>query len=215
MKITRLLAIALAFSMAAGAATIAVVDDGGGAGASHSNHDLAGFRFSSANTLTISALGIWAGTSLSDDHFVGIYDLDGNLQVSATVQSDVSPDAQGYSYVVLNVPHVLAAGTWFIGAYYNAGSADLMRDFGAAPTMASGLTFESAAVYFSGSGFDPVNPALGASLFVESNANRGSYFGPNFQFEDVPEPGTFATLTVGLVLLAARLRRKVGAGRLS
>lgn len=187
----------------ASGATIAVVDDGGGAGAAHANFDDAGYRFSTANDIDIIALGIWqnANGTLTESHQVSIYDLSGNLQISAIINPGLTADGQGYGYVTLDAPFRLTAGTWFIGAYYNQSSPDTMRDFGTPPVMANGLSFVSAAVYYSGSAFDPNSPG-GQSIFVEGNNQRGSFFGPNFAFDPaIPEPGTLPLLALSAPVL--------------
>jgi hypothetical protein len=186
------------------AATIAVVNDGGGTAAGHGNFDDAGYQFSTANDIDVTALGIWENGGLAESHQVSIYDLSGVLQISSIINPGIIPDVQGYGYVPLLTPFRLTAGTWFIGAYYNQGSADFMRDFGTAPVMANGLSFVAASVYYNGvSGFDPNNPAPGQGLYIEPNSSRGSFFGPSFQFDPaaIPEPGTLPLLALSVPVL--------------
>jgi hypothetical protein len=217
MKITKIAAIVFAIATTAAGATVAIVDDGGGAGASHSNYDVAGYTFTNATDISVTSLGIWENENgtLAEDHQVGIYDLGGNLQVSAIVTSVTAADGQGYGYAPLTLAHVLTAGTWFIGAYYNQGSADHMRDPGNAPAMAAGLTFNAAAVYYNSSAFDP-NTLAGAGLYVQPDNQRGSFFGPNFQFNDAsaaaPEPGTLPLVFIGFAAAAFGLRRRITSG---
>ena len=58
MKVTKMLAVVFAIATTAMGGTVAVVDDGGGAGAGHCNYDVAGYRFTNATDLSITALAI-------------------------------------------------------------------------------------------------------------------------------------------------------------
>jgi hypothetical protein len=121
--------ILLVISSIANADTIAATNDGGGAATDHANNDDAGWVFTNSSSIDVTQLGIWENGSLQQSHQGSIYDTSGNLQVSAILPvdlTDANADSQGYEYVTLSTPFTLAAGTWFIGAYYNAGS-DFMR----------------------------------------------------------------------------------------
>jgi hypothetical protein len=198
----------LAFSMAAPAAfgsTVAISSFSNSSTAGHSNYDIAGYQFNTSTAIDITSLGMWvSGASLTDTHAIAVYDLSGNLQFSSTVSAGATGDANGFTWVDLTGSHVLGAGNWFIGAQYNAGSADFMFDGTGSITMASGLTFLQAQVYYSGSSIDLTNPGT-AGLFTEG-LPRDSFIGPNFKFAATPEPGTWVMLLGGLLGVTIRRR---------
>jgi len=126
-------------------ATVAVSNDGGAAPAGHSNFDDAGWQFTNASPIAITALGLWANGGLVSAHQVSIYNLSGVLQVSAVVPTGLLPDAQGYVYASLGTPFALPAGTWIIAASYAKSSPDFMRagnsSSASSVVMSSPLTF--------------------------------------------------------------------------
>jgi hypothetical protein len=209
----------LAIASLAHADTIAVTNDGNGTPASHNNNDLAGWNFTTTDPIDVTAVGIFVSNqtrraipTLVEDHQVGIYPGGGGANLAiATILGGAVPDAQGYAYVALTTPLTLSANTtYFIGAYYNANSPDWMRASGGAVTMAAGLTFNGANLYYNippGQGaFDPSSTANASNHFFVGN---NSYFGPNFQFAPagIPEPGTFWLLGLSSVCLLVARRR--------
>jgi hypothetical protein len=167
--------------------------------AGHGNYDLAGFDFSNSAAIDVTALGMYvSGTNLSDSHTIGIWDLSGDLVFDAAVSAGATPDASGFTWVNLTSEEVLPVGEWFIGVQYNAGSADGMYDGYGSITMASGLTFDNAAVYYNNVPISLTDPAGNGDGLYTEGLPRDSYIGPNFAFASVPEPGT-----LGLVLLGA------------
>ena len=189
--------------------TVAITSFTNSSSAGHGNYDLAGFQFSTDSSIDVTSLGMWvSGTSLADSHAIGVYDLAGDLQFSSTVDAGATPDGSGFTWVNLAGSNVLSAGSWFIGVQYNRGSADQMYDGSGSISMASGLTFLNAAVYYSGSPISLSNPAGTAALYTQG-LPRDSYIGPNFTFtpaSDVPEPGTCGMLIIGAAAFALRRR---------
>jgi hypothetical protein len=170
--------------------------------AGHGNYDVAGWEFTTSSTINISDLGLWvSGESLADTHNIGVFSTSGVLQFSGVVNAGATPDAKGFTWVNVG-SNTLAAGDWVIAAQYNAGSSDLMFDGHGSITMASGLTFDQAWVWFSSSPQTFTSP--GPGLFKEG-LPRDSYIGPNFEFTASPEPTTW---TLMLLPALAILRRR-------
>jgi hypothetical protein len=190
--------------------TVAITSLANDSIAGHSNYDIAGFQFSNADSIDVTSLGMWvSGASLVDTHAIGVYDLAGNLQFYDTVNSGATPDASGFTWVNLSGSHTLSAGSWFIGVQYNQGSGDQMYAGYGTITMAPGLTFLEASVYYSGAPVSLTNPAGTAGHYSEG-LPRASYIGPNFTFDAAatatPEPGTWGMLVIGAAGFALRLR---------
>jgi hypothetical protein len=204
-----LLPLFLVASIAAPAAfgsTLAITSFTNSSSAGHSNYDVAGYQFNTSSAIDITSLGMWvSGESLADSHNIGVYTLGGVLQFSGSVASGATGDTDGFTWVDLTGSHVLAAGDWFIGVQYNAGSADKMFDGSGSINMASGLTFLNAQVYYSGSAINFSDPSVGTGIFTEG-LPRDSFIGPNFKFDAVPEPGTWVMLVGGLVAVTLRRR---------
>jgi hypothetical protein len=212
MKNSRLNLLLLVLTLSAPTAyssTVAITSFTNSSSAGHGNYDLAGFQFSTATSIDVTSLGMWvSGASLADSHAIGVYDLAGDLQFSGTVNAEATPDGSGFTWVDLAGSHTLTAGSWFIGVQYNQGSADQMYDGSGSISMASGLTFLNAAVYYSGFPISLSDPAGTAALYTEGPP-RDSYIGPNFMFapaSEIPEPGTCGMLIIGAAVFALRRR---------
>jgi hypothetical protein len=190
--------------------TVAITSFANSSTSGHDNFDLAGFQFSTNDSIDITSLGMWvSGASLVDSHAIGVYDLAGNLQFSYTVNSGATPDGSDFTWVNLSGSNFLSAGSWFIGVQYNQGSSDQMYDGSGTINMAPGLTFLRAAVYYSGSPISLSNPASTAGLYTEG-LPRASYIGPNFTFDTAsatPEPSTWGMLIIGAAGFVLRRRR--------
>src|ERR1051326_6310395 len=174
------------------AGVTAVLNDGGGTPASHSNFDDAGWQFSTTAPINITALGLFANGRLAQSHQVSIYSTSGVLQTSVVAPTGLTPDAQGYVYANLGTPFLLQPGTWRVLASYAQGSPDFMRvgssGSGSSVAMSAPLTFNGAFVYLNATTpVDPNNPAPGNSTFGPA-ATTAAFFGPNFQFTVSPQP---------------------------
>ena len=197
----------LAATIPASAVT-AVLNDGGGPPAGHTNFDDAGWQFITTAPVSITALGLFANGGLVQSHQVSIYSTAGVLQTSVVVPTGLTPDAQGYVYANLGTPFLLQSGTWLILASYAKSSPDRMRvganGTGSSVVVSAPLTFNGAFVYSNSfTPVDPNNPAPGNNSFGPA-ASSAAFFGPNFQFTVAPvtpAPSSILLVGIGLTLL--------------
>ena len=166
----------------------------------------ASWDFNLGTAASITDVGLWDAPSPGEGNFVG----DGFLQFhlitiwetsTMTVVAQATVDntgtlIDGFRYVSLAQPVLLASGNYTIGAYYPAGGSDATAINATTITTASGVTYDES-VFASGNAF----PAGG---FVAVN----SYFGPNFQFVAIPEPGSAFLVVLGIGTLMFRARRR-------
>jgi hypothetical protein len=216
MRIRSVLSAAL-LTLAAGQAsadTIALTFSGGGSGLSAYNTTL-GWSFTTSNTITVTALGMWdaGGNGLLFSHDVAIWANGGALLMSGTVQSGTAdPLTSGFRFnSSLTGTTTLTPGTYVIGGVL-AGPpvGDLIAENATAST-ASGIV--------------RLQDRYGtlSNVLIRPDINYGpqeaGYFGPNFLFVNAvvtPEPGTVALFALGGLGLAGgviRRRRKATAAK--
>jgi hypothetical protein len=165
-----------------------------------------GWMFSSANPLTVTALGYYdsGGDGLADTHDVGIFTSGGVLLVSTTVPSGTAGTLESAWRFVDIAPYLLPAGSYVIAGTTVDTSADPITTFGNI-TLAVGLTLLDHGLYVSGSDLAfPTEPGNG-------------YYNANFLFDPVgggavPEPSTWVMGASALVLLGLRRVRQGRAG---
>jgi hypothetical protein len=161
-----------------------------------------GFQFATNQAIAVTDLGVFDSeqNGLTDPHDIGIWDSGGSLLASATVSSGtIDPLTNQFRYVPI-VPVLLAGGQDYrIGAFYT-GPADMVVLLASGFATDPVVTFVGARFASSGTLSDPTTPA-------GPNLNPG-YFGPNFQFAAVPEPGTPALTGLGMLGLGVWLRRR-------
>lgn len=162
-----------------------------------------GWEFTTAQPIYITHLGYWDSppSGLNSTHDVGIFNLGGNLLVSATVAAGTGELPVGltanstFRYHDI-VDFQLPAGTYRIGGTANTGGGDFWNQAPVGLMTAAGITLGDS--YFVSTG----NQTL---TFPTSNGGPNPYSGPNFLF-DIPEPSTFALLGLSGVLLLRRRR---------
>jgi hypothetical protein len=163
-----------------------------------------GWEFSTSSSITVTNLGLFAPTTLADDHPIGLWDSSGTLLATATAPAGSSATSGFFLYESIT-PVTLSAGTYMVGALYtNTNGADSVLFPGDAQGFMTspGITFVQSAFASGGTLTDPTG----------SVSTLPGYFGPNLTFTGsaVPEPSTFALSgTMGLLMLvyAARKRR--------
>ncbi|MBI4916480.1 MAG: DUF4082 domain-containing protein [Acidobacteria bacterium] len=144
--------------------------------------DVVGYRFTVANSVQVSDLGVWnqdtstGGAGLSASHQVGIWDGSQTLIASTTVTTSGTVNGS-WTYASIT-PVVLNPGqTYTIGALYPGNDNDSYLSGCSTLTMAAGVTFVQS-VY-------PASEGLGF-VFPAGNSTSSGRLGPNFLFSVVP-----------------------------
>jgi hypothetical protein len=165
-----------------------------------------GFEFNVLAPIWVTGLGVfdYNGLGFADTRQVGLWSAGSDLLASLVIPSGASAPmgADLFRYVMLGSAVLLNAGTYRIGAFYAAGSDDLIgqdKD----PSGAAGYVEYGRSMLLRDDFGDPTE----ISLVV------GGAFGPNFLFEAadahvVPEPMTMLLLGTGLAGLGAARRRR-------
>ena len=182
-------------------------------GAFSATEDLTlGWAFTLSSAALLTQLGIWdgptsltstAGDGLAQSHTVTIWTSAGVQQTQATVPSGGGPETDNFRYVTLPNPVFLSLGSYTIGAFFAANSPDTFILGANTVTTASGVSYN-------GSRSTPGNAFPPGDFMGFSN----SYFGPNFQFnnvitEPVPELGSSCLLLLLGLTATATLKRFV------
>ena len=189
-------------------ATVAVTISTNHRGEDLSSDTSDGWRFTLNSSVLVTDLGVWdglsrsgpAGDGLGESHLVTIWDGSGNALAQALVPAGTnSALVDVFRYVSLSSPVLLAPGTYTIAAYFDGSSQapDSVAFFADPVVSAPELSYDNGMTWF---GNGP--PAIYAP-----DESQG-YFGPNFQFQAVPESSVLALLVVGAVaVFGLKLRR--------
>lgn len=206
---------------------------GNGVGFGNSYSVGANFELTAANVpagdnVEITALGYYAGTpgefsngtggSVTTSQTVDLFggattkaggNLSGNLLASVTVAAGTTVDANGFAWVQLSTPVLLAYGDYYDLLSTENGSEAYLNPYdGGSPNNAA-LGSDSSGV-IAGTPFY-VNSGVYASSITASEGYAytwSAYLGPDMQYAVVvPEPSTLALLTGGLIT-AFGLRRR-------
>ena len=179
------------------------------------NTAMEGYEFTVGNSpLSVSALGVrdWSGSGLQNSHQVAVWDLAGNLLATMAVTPGASDD--GFRYAPLDLPLLLNPGqSYVIAATYANMDPDpfgISRSYeNASPIYNPAVTFDATRYGYSTSGLSfPDNMGF-------PGVDLGT-FGPNAEFDLVPEPSATALSIVALIvssLFASRARFRDAADR--
>jgi hypothetical protein len=157
-----------------------------------------GWAFSLSSPVLLTDLGIFdsnLGAGLGSSHEVTVWTSTGVVEAQANVPAGTTaPLTDGFRYVSLTTPILLAAGDYTIAALYSDAS-DAALYHASVISTASGVTYVD-----SRSTFGNVFPA------TDAFGNIKGYFGPNFQFTNPPANGVpEAGSALALMLLALTL----------
>lgn len=182
------------------AADLAIVSPGDGGVEANTGHvNTYGWVFTvGATDLQVTGLGIWdAGLDgLNSEHPVAIWNSLGALLSSTTVEAGVAAPLSGeFRIESLLSPLRLSAGqTYTIGALYQ-GEDTYHGALAGDPTISPDISAVEGRLDF--------EPSLTQPTFVIQPGNP-PFTGPNFEYNVVPEPGTWALLIAGGALLLTR-----------
>ena len=158
-----------------------------------------GWEFTLSGSIQVNDLAFYddGGNGLLDSHELGLWDSNGTLLASGTVLAGTaSPLVNQWREIAVS-PVQLGPGNYFIGALFLDGKDPVWSPpftptgFASAP----GVTYDQA-TFADGSTLSNPSTPVGSS----------GYFGANFVFSPVPEPGSILLLVtvVAGVLVAAR-----------
>ena len=162
-----------------------------------------GFEFSVDGGGSIDALGVYDSgqDGLTAPASIGIWDMQGNLLTSATINAG-DGTLEGYFRWVSISPFALTAGTHYvIGAYTTDNASSVGTDQGGSANFNPAVTFYD-------DRFSNFNSAFSFPDTSEGFPNAG-WLGANFELAGgVPEPASWAMMVGGFGLMGAVMRRR-------
>jgi len=163
------------------------------------------FTVNSGVILTLDFLGLYDGgdVALQNAHPVALWDSSQNLLTEVTIPSGVGAHyLSGYTYqAVTNSVTLTAGSTYYVGAYFPAGSGDKILVTGTNQQFDANITYSNPRQ----TSFSPSQTSIAFPNI--SNSITGTYkegwFGPTFRFTatTVPEPTTNVLFCLGTVFL--------------
>jgi hypothetical protein len=161
--------------------------------------DVIGWTFTANADVFVTDLGFWIDDQdgvMDAPHQVGIWDINGNLLVSTTVDPNTAFEYNGFNYQSVT-PYALSAGTdYVIGGMTTTDDNDWYVSGASSANWDPRVTFVNSRY--------PLDGEMGF-VFPELTSSSIGRFGPNFLLSDIPGPGGLALL--GLGLLGYRRRR--------
>ena len=162
-----------------------------------------GWAFEVDKTIRITSLSLFDSgqDGLAEEHPIGLWDSAGTLILSATVEAGTANPLVDKFRAVAVAPTLLEPGSYRIGALFATASDSLIF-----PTFTENFSTAPAITFIRGAAV--VGPSLANPTPTFFNMGP-AYFGPNFEYQAVPEPGSMALVgTAALVLLFARRRKR-------
>jgi hypothetical protein len=189
----------------ADADTIAVMPTTGAATVANEPFAL-GWMFNVNEDISVTSLGAFdpLGNGHPTDQKVRIYDATNDtILVTATLGSSLTAETVGgYGVFFQSIAAVtLTTGKDYIAAISQANAGDFLVSNIATGSAISFIRSKATL-------FDPVLPASVTGFQITDPDGFGAYFGANFKYNAVPEPGTAVLLATGLFGLLAYAWRK-------
>lgn len=156
-----------------------------------------GWQFVVNRNVSVTGLGFFDDTQdgLAESHEIGLWDVQGNLLASTTIQAGLSGSLIEQFRYNLVAPTILSARqTYFIGALYTSSLDNLVFDSNNLSTDLA-ITYQNATFSF---GPTLANPTV-SSTFL-------GFFGPNFTFNGVPEPASWMLMFLGFGFVGGAIR---------
>lgn len=182
------LVMALAAPLTAAGAIVAVSPSGGMPGFGDKTF---GWRFQVLQEITVVKLGACDkdGNGLPAAVDVGLWKDDGTSLSSVTLPAGTTAELNN-SFRYASIPHLtLLAGSYYrVGSVVQSGVIDLFHE----------TTFVTPAPQISFAG-GYYNNSQNSLTFPDTSGTQNSYFGPNFQFEVIPEPSSFVLAVLALL----------------
>lgn len=196
--------LALLVSAAPALAATAVTNFTGGTLNNTSGQDLpftVGWTFTPTANITVTRLGLWdvGGDGFADRHQIGIWSSAGTLLVGDVIPAGtVATLDNGFRYIAIAGLNLTAGQTYTIGA-------NMLESPTTDAYVFSPATVTTSALINFGQGVRSADDSGFAFPALTPNSGR---FGPNFQFNAVPEPASWALMIGGFAMAGTALRRR-------
>ena len=159
-----------------------------------------GFEFTATSTFWATDLGFFDSSAdgLAEAHAIGLWDNSGTLLASTVLPSGMAGTlVSGFRYVPI-APVLLTPGSYRVGALFSSGADPVVfNGFATGFATLSDITFVA----------NRWQAGAVLSFPAGSYGDEPSFFGPNVNLTEVPEPLTLMLVGSGLATTLVRRRR--------